>query len=203
MRDTVVILANSVKHSEHCVAGKCLSNGRWVRPVGNQQGAALSLEQASSRNPFGKYPVKPLQQVEMTLGEEVPLIFQPENVLVSDQEWVQSFKISPENLQPLLDHPKSLWGRGNALSAEAVQTGRITVPASLYLVQIENAQSFYRADGKRRITFNYRGLAYDLPVTDPAFDALMRGEKDFYGYLCVSLGEEWHGKHYKIVAALI
>ena len=59
----VVVLANSIKHHQHCVAGKLVSNGQWVRPVSNLQGGELSDAQARSQNPYGMFNAKPLQKV--------------------------------------------------------------------------------------------------------------------------------------------
>jgi hypothetical protein len=50
MSRTLVILANSVKHHLHCVAGKDINTKEWVRPVGNDDGEALSDEQSSYVN---------------------------------------------------------------------------------------------------------------------------------------------------------
>lgn len=41
--------ANFIKHGQHCVAGKCVNTGKWIRPVSNQQGAELSHEQATPK----------------------------------------------------------------------------------------------------------------------------------------------------------
>jgi hypothetical protein len=54
----IIVLANSVKHNQHCVAGKLLDNSQWVRPVSNPQGGELSDEQARIQNPHGIFYVK-------------------------------------------------------------------------------------------------------------------------------------------------
>ncbi|CAM2747568.1 hypothetical protein VIOR103205_01090 [Vibrio ordalii] len=59
----VVVLANSIKHGQHCVAGKCVNTGKWIRPVSNLQGAELSHQQAKIQNPHGIFNVKPLQKI--------------------------------------------------------------------------------------------------------------------------------------------
>ena len=37
----IVILAKSVKHGNHCVAGKCVRSKRWYRPVSTIDGEEL------------------------------------------------------------------------------------------------------------------------------------------------------------------
>ena len=59
----VVVLANSIKHHQHCVAGKLVSNSHWVRPVSTPEGGELSDAQAKIQNPHGTFNVKPLQKV--------------------------------------------------------------------------------------------------------------------------------------------
>jgi hypothetical protein len=65
----IIVLANSVKHGQHCVAGKCINTGNWVRPVSNANGAELSHEQAKYQNPYGTFGVKPLQKIRMGFSQ--------------------------------------------------------------------------------------------------------------------------------------
>ena len=46
MLKKVVIFANSVKHKQHCVAGKLLISGQWqwVRLVADSAGSALATD---------------------------------------------------------------------------------------------------------------------------------------------------------------
>jgi len=50
------------------------------------------------------------------------------------------------------------------------------------------------------VSFSYNGLNYDLPVTDPKFDTIEKDKVFESIYLCISLGEEYEGNCYKIVA---
>jgi hypothetical protein len=86
MKRTIAIFANSVKHGLHCVAGKDVSSGEWIRPVANASGAELAHDQCVYVNPYGRYTVKPLQKIEMHLASHAPLINQPENYVIADGE---------------------------------------------------------------------------------------------------------------------
>jgi len=97
---TIVILANSIKHNEHCVAGKCVETKQWIRPVSTMEGAELNREQSTFHNPHGNYIVKPMQKIEMYFHSSAPLINQPENHLINEQQWQQKYTIS-ENQLPL------------------------------------------------------------------------------------------------------
>lgn len=198
----VVVFANSIKHGQHCVAGKCASTGRWIRPVSNQQGAELSHEQAKYKNVYGVYGVRPLQKILMGFSQHVPLPHQPENFLIDGNQWHQNYSIRLENLSDYLDEPVDLWGNDNRVSYARIITGRYNILQSLYLVQVEELELYNAGDGKRRAAFQYNDVDYDLAVTDPKFDEIIREERDIQGILCISLGEEFQGYCYKLVAAI-
>ena len=199
---TIVVLANSVKHHQHCVAGKCLSSGQWVRPVSTSEGAELTHDQSTYTNPHGSYIVKPKQKIEMVFASFVPLINQPENFLITDQRWIQQYKIDDNELSGFLDNPENLWGHGNRVNYLDITQNRITITDSLYLVQVENLRLYKNEYDKRRANFIYNGTSYDLPVTDPHFNKKASEIDGVLGILCVSLGEEYQGSCYKLVATI-
>ncbi|MBS9723760.1 hypothetical protein EGJ43_11770 [Stutzerimonas stutzeri] len=197
----IVILANSVKHRQHCVAGKCMHTGRWIRPVSNPQGAELSHEQAKYQNPYGTYGVKPLQRIRMAFSQHVPLPHQPENYLIDGSLWRQNFSIGLEDLPRYLDQPVDIWGDGNRVQHALITSGIYTVSQSLYLIHVDGL-NLYSSEGKRRASFTYNHIQYDLAVTDPKFDEIVRGRRETNQILCVSLGEEYQGYCYKLVATV-
>lgn len=198
----VVVLANSVKHGQHCVAGKCLNTGRWIRPVSNEQGGELSHEQAKYQNPYGTYGVKPLQKIRMGFSRHVPLSHQPENFLIDGNLWQQNYSIGVEQLPDFLDTPVDLWGVGNRVPHVPIALGLRNISQSLYLIQAEGLDLYNTEEGKRRVVFTYNGVDYDLAVTDPKFDEIVQEGREVNGILCVSLGEEYQGYCYKLVAAI-
>lgn len=198
----VVVLANSIKHGQHCVAGKCVNTGRWIRPVSNLQGGELSHQQARIQNPHGTFSVKPLQKALIGLAQHAPLPHQPENYLIDNTVWVQNYLFDAGQLNTLLDTPVDLWGDGNRVDHALITAGFYQVHQSLYLVQVENLRLYYIDDNKRRASFSYRGIDYDLAATDPRFDEIVRDNLPTSGILCVSLGEQYQGYCYKLVATI-
>ncbi len=198
----VVVLANSIKHGQHCVAGKCVNTGRWIRPVSNLQGGELSHQQARIQNPHGTFSVKPLQKARIGIAQHAPLPHQPENYLIDGTVWVQNYSFDAGQLNTLLDTPVDLWGDGNRVVHALITAGFYQVPQSLYLVQVENLRLYYTDDDKRRVSFSYGGIDYDLAATDPRFDEIVRDDLPISGILCVSLGEEYQGYCYKLVATI-
>lgn len=199
---TLVVLANSVKHGQCCVAGKRLDTKEWVRPVSNVDGAELTSQQASATNPYGAYKVKPLQKVQMSFEQAVPLKNQPENYLINGTQWVQQYNITPAELNQFLDTPATLWGCGDRVDYQSIMRGQFTIEQSLQLVKVEYLMLYVDGYGSRRASFSYNGVKYVLAVTDPNFDHLLSQQNELMGILCISLGEEYHGDCYKLVAAI-
>jgi len=187
MRKVIVVFANSVKHGRHCVAGKEIHTMQWIRPVGNAEGAELDHNRCVYANPYGRFPVKPLQKVEIDLTTHSPLINQPENYLVGNGEWSQQYRIETSEVAHYLDTPDTLWGTGNRVIFSEIASGAISIRQSLYLVKVSDPRVYKNVDDKRRASFSYNGNSYDLPVTDPNFESQMRNPQH-QSVLCVSLG---------------
>jgi len=202
VRDTVVILANSIKHRLRCVAGKSLTTGQWVRLVADAEGEAITEEQAKYDNVYGRYLARPLQKISMDLNTAVPLRHQPENYLC-EPNWRQNYKLELADLPNLADHPVSLWGEGGRVSADLILENHLHIEQSLYLVQVTGLELYRTDDNKRRIHFRYNNVEYDLPCTCTDFDKILDGEMEHHDYVVVSLGEDHQGHHYKIAATIL
>lgn len=208
MKKTVVIFANSVKHHNHCVAGKDISNNKWIRPVSTPDGGELSQSQCTYVNPYGKYMVKPLKKVIMELADHVPQPHQPENYLISDAPWVQNYNIDLSEIEQYLDDPSSLWGFGTRVPYDQIASGALKIEQSLFLIKVEGLHLFEKAPWQRRASFIFKGHTYVLPVTDPNF-IQQQESPSHHNIVCVSLGEKFDpsGSNnfscYKIVATIL
>ena len=198
----IVILANSVKHHQHCVAGKCTSSRQWVRPVSNANGAELSHEQAQCQNPHGTFNVKPLQKVIMNFSAHAPLAHQPENYVIDGVTWRQNYKINENELNLYLDQPDDIWGNSDRVDHALILSGQIPIGQSLYLIAVDNLNLYKNRYDRRRASFSYRGTNYDFAVTDPNFDRITQSSEEIKGIICVSLGEEYQGSCFKLVATV-
>ena len=205
MEKTIIIFANSVKNKAHCIAGKCTQTLEWVRPVSTVDGKELSVTQAKCKNPYGSFPVKTLQKVRIHFEQHAPLINQPENYLISSNDWLQNFKIEPNEIINYIDSLESLWGHSDRIRYQDIVDGTINVHQSLCLVQVNDVRLYLNQYDKRRVQFSYKDIGYDLAATDPNFNNL-RTQHEFplnSAILCVSLGEPYtDGNCYKIVAGI-
>lgn len=199
----IVVLANSIKHSSHCVAGKEYNSKAWVRPVANENGGELSREQVRYCNVYGSQKaVKPLQRIKMNFLDHVPLKNQPENYLIDGSVWRQNYSITLSELNHFIDFPSNLWGPGNNIPYSLIEQNSWLVPQSLYLVRVSNLYLYFATNNKRRASFIYNTMQYNLPVTDPNFDSIYENQQAINDILCISLGENYKGTCYKIVAAI-
>lgn len=205
MERTIVIFANSVKNNAHCVAGKCIQNLEWIRPVSTVNGTALSANQIKCKNPYGSFAAKTLQRVRMRFEQHTPLINQPENYLISSDTWVQDFKIELYEISKYLDNLEDIWGKTDRVNYGDIKNEKISIKQSLCLLQINNLKLYLNRYNKRRAIFNYKNITYDLAATDPNFDNLIK-QYQFpisSAMVCVSLGEPYtDGQCYKIVAGI-
>lgn len=215
MEKEIVILAKSIKHRDFCIAGKDIETGEWVRPVSTRDGDAISNEQSKAyftneTNQLIGYPCKLLQKVRIPFLGHVPLNYQRENYLIdNNRRWQQNFKINTNQLSDYLDHPENLWGSNQNYICADMMIIQNPNRNSLYLIEVTNvdltAENDISGHRRRRISFEYNGSSYNFACTDPNFDNIL-GNNDSMNFtnliLCVSLGENYQGRHYKLVAAI-
>jgi hypothetical protein len=114
-------------------------------------------------------------------------------------------------LANLCDQRSSIFGnRGKAISQESI----VGLNHSLILIKANQFKAFTKIQIERpgkpqtRISFEYNGTEYDLPITDPVFrDHYAENKNTLKGvnqvYLCVSLGIPWEGWYYKLAAGIM
>jgi hypothetical protein len=213
---TIVCLANSRKNRERCIAGKEISNGvfgDWIRPVSNRPDGAISLkEQAYDDNGEPRL----LDLIEIPLQTAKPSLYQKENWLIEPgAQWRKKGRADVESLRRLATPFGPLWinghsskgGENDCIPIEQTQQ----LVSSLILAYVEEMVlkvAYFNGAPRVRAVFSLGGTRYSLSVTDPeAFGKyLVNGETECglrNSYLTISLGEEYQGNTYKLVAAII
>lgn len=187
---TIVVLANSVKKSGRCLAGKevvRLGNkwkvGNWIRPVGTTAGGEVPTYPMTKA--LGHDP-QLLEIIEIPLGSAAPLPDQPENWLLEQSFAVGSWKpvgyFEWDQTSELLDKPPELWNDPTT-GPRRVKEGfprEMRVPASLYFVKPEKIGSIRvwtdhnpyveRGTKKHRLArIRYAGVWHDCNIDDPNF----------------------------------
>ena len=180
----IVVLANSVKNSGRCLAGKEIISkrgefelGSWIRVVGSEEGGEVLVSWMLEQ--LGREP-RLLDVVDVPLEGIVPLPDQPENwLMVRRAPWRDRGTLPMEELPKFLDHPLQLWGT-HKRDVEAGYVETMGEPASLYFIEPEVVgpvrawtdknlnESGSRIDKQhRRISLKYRRTFHEFTVTDP------------------------------------
>ncbi|MGO9197465.1 MAG: dual OB domain-containing protein [Acidimicrobiales bacterium] len=219
-RFSLVCLANARRMGGRCVAGTD-NEGEWIRPVHPLTGGELSTDQI--RLEGGRDP-RLLDVISVPLLEPRPRPEQPENWAIADGPWRHEGHLDRADAEPLLDG--LLW-RSRGLFGDSLPYREYSVlkanpiDASLLLIEPENLswEVQDREDGKHfRALFVHEDESYDLPVTDPVIEDLLRQQPiggcafDIGGhleadraFLTISLAGPWPRTQrcYKLVAAVI
>ena len=207
----IVVFANSVKHKSSCIAGKYINSQKWVRPVYDNDGAEIPVNQTKILNQKTNkiWDLKVLQKIKIDISHSAPLKHQPENWVINENQWTDHYKISLDDISNYLDYPESLWGNGNCVSYHDINENKITMDSSLYLIKVENIKLYIvEKEGKKkgRASFIYNEIKYDLAVTGREFFPIIGNNNKFLlekAILCISLGEVYRDYCYKLVASII
>ena len=151
------------------------------------------------------YNSRILQNVRVPIIKKAPLLNQPENFIIDKGKiWIQSYKTKLTDLVYFLDFPNDLWGREDFIFHSDI-ISQNTIIQSLFLIQAKDVLLYsnnYKDKKRRRVKFLYNNITYDFACTDPNFDNFNnRYFND--AILCISLGETYREKHFKIVASII
>ena len=203
----LLILANSIKHGGRCLAGREIflngeseyRIGQWVRPVSHVDGKEI---RHIERFYWPQDPVKVGDFAEVAVGEKMIDPWHPENWrLASSDAWrriLDAFEFP--SLDRLEERPRDLWLEpGQRTDRIAHEELLANPPAqSLVMIRPENFRmqlSSMMIEGeltrRRRCLFRYRGVDYDMGMTDPEIgnryaacipgpDHRVRSNKTFY-----------------------
>ncbi len=226
-----VCLADSKKHSEHCIAGKIVGgddHGKWFRPVSDRPSRGLSSAEASYQ--LGAY-VKKLDWTSVDVKGVHEHEYQTENHIIADKpDWKKLGALAAAKLDEMIDTPDILWKNGlqsgNCINNQVHERDLANPLQTLYLIKIDKLEhisvdiegaAFGNPSKKVRASFLYNGTRYKLSLTDLAAEALYKakGEGIYHPtditYLTISLSEVFtratgyvkgHGYAYKVIAGV-
>jgi hypothetical protein len=216
----IVCLANSYKPpGGRCIAGKEVNAkrfGPWIRPVSRRPTAEVSFSEYRYAN--GSTPAL-LDVIDVPLSHAAPHNHQTENHVIAAGQWTKTGTVPWSDVPQLLDRPPSLWINRDSTALGAndcmSQAEAATVTDSLLLIEPNDlvlaiGTNPWSRKPTYRAQFSYRGVRYNLSMTDPAardaFAGKGAGEYPIPdAYICVSLTEpyEHDGRCYKLVAAIL
>lgn len=209
-----VCLANSFKEGGRCIAGIELNRNnvpkkvdgvpKWIRPICETEHGEVPTHLVSCIN------ILDIVEIDVT-GQPEEKDYQSENVFFDEDSIGVIGSLESSQIEELCDDRNLIFGnRGKAVSSEAIDS----LTYSLMLIKVdvfEITQKTYDDKPNRpqtRLVFTYHNHEYDLPITDPVFLHKYQFnancvEQDSALFVTVSLGVEWKGWYYKLVAGVI
>jgi len=216
--EEIICLANSRKHSGRCIAGKRVSNGTWIRPIGTGLGHEITEDDRRYQNGAS---AQIFDVIKIPCDALHPVNFQPENVVIDNRFYWESIRrASWQEILAQVDQGADLWVNG--YSAYNNRNNRIPEDSidpnagSLRLIFVEEAilhagpkaPEFNNMKFIVRASFSYMGQPYKMDVTDPILERLcmQRGTNEYHvgpAVICISLSELHNGYAYKLVASIL
>ena len=202
-------LSNSFKEGGRCLAGLKMDmqnqiyKSSWVRPVYNTEHEQIPNEFASE---FEHFDI-----IEFDVDNDYSRNdYQSENIMVQGNTLKKVGMVNNPSsyLKQICENTKNKHIFGN--NEKFIDENNIQkLGYSLTLLGISNfeiTQGFH--DYQRRLAFNFRGINYDLPITDSTF--LMNYKQDKFIldgineiYIILSLAVEFQSKYYKLIASIL
>lgn len=163
----IACLAASLKHGGFCYAGKDLATGKWVRPVSDDEGHAIS---AYYRVVGKNDPALVGDVLSMKLGDPVGENWQSENWEHVPEHWQRLDTLSYDQVLELADRPTSVWGEGRSTRwgehDELSEMEAMTFDHSLLLIAVDDLTILCRDEGhKRRRSGRGRGSVMHTRLT--------------------------------------
>jgi hypothetical protein len=214
----ILCLANSRKITARCIDGKDVDDGSWIRPVSRRESHEISEE---DRRYEDGNTAKVLDIITIPCIEMQPQGHQTENVLIDDQYyWLKEGEATFEELGDYVDDGPLPWASDSTYGKinDRVPEERLdTRQGSLRFIFVDNVtvhvvtKTLYGSAIEKRVVraaFRHHGTRYYIDVTDPVVERryLQRGIGEYplgEAYLCISLGEVFHGYAYKLVCTII
>ena len=185
MKKSIIILAESAKYGESCVAGFDVKKEQLIRLVADENGGPIPNEYLNH--------IEPLDVVEVEINEAVPLTYQPENYRI-DLNIPAEFK-GKVQLQTIIEamrvFPQDRLIFGNPYKI-LYENEISSIGKSLAGYHVSNLQVYvsnnYQGRPKSRADFDCNGQHYEgIYVTDRDFFDLAEKKNIGDAYLIMSL----------------
>ena len=185
MKKSIIILAESAKYGESCVAGFDVKKEQLIRLVADENGGPIPNEYLNH--------IEPLDVVEVEINEAVPLTYQPENYRI-DLNIPAEFK-GKVQLQTIIEamrvFPQDRLIFGNPYKI-LYENEISNIGKSLACYYVSNLQVYisnnYKGRPKSRADFDCNGQHYEgIYVTDRDFFDLAEKKNIGDAYLIMSL----------------
>ncbi|HUB62127.1 MAG TPA: hypothetical protein VL978_15535 [Puia sp.] len=208
-----VCLANSYKERGRCVAGIMLDRNnnpiiqggfpRWIRPISDEDHGEIRVDLVDH--------IHLLDIVEIEVMDYVGEGYQSENVTFLESSIRIIGTFDPEKLYDLCEERPLLFGnKGKVIHLKYIDRlfHSLTLVRATNFEVIEYTTEDVPDRKKIRLSFIYKGIQYDFPITDPVFKQNYQDDASFIddideALLTLSVGVPLNDWHYKLVAGVI
>lgn len=194
-----LVLANSIKNDGRCLAGilnPYSSSSCFCRLVSNKDGGPL-CNTLLIQNKGYLSMIKPLDVIDVTLGQSVPLNGQPENILLDiTKPIIYKNSIPKDDLIPFIQHPDNIWGVDSI--AEVSHIGD-----SIKLIEVQSPKVDKTYRNLPSLNFIFNGVNYNIRCTEEDFVYRIIPKNITKCVICVTSGASLNGSFYKFVASVI
>lgn len=213
MKKEFVLLTKSKKHAAYCVAGVDLTTNAWIRIV-TPHGGAIDKKDAFYDNGT-EVEILDVIEVECIGADNIP--FQPENYMIKPKaKWIRKGREDKELLHEKAANDarireKVFYDTNHYIPCDSLHTLEYNELYSLMIIKIHNPYLILNRDNNDdiptgKLTFHFKGERYNyFRITDTDFLRAWENQ-DHMGpmngdyYIVISLGEEYNGCHYKLIA---
>ncbi len=189
----IVVLANSWKHNDWCLAGIDLETGKWVRPVTGMDDGRVPEKSIK----LGGYFPALLDVIDIPIDSTGPDFgFESENRTILPGRWYQRNKMTPKDIEKYAKQPYYvLHNHKKYVMPGELQQKPFVKRVTLQLIRVDK---FKVRDTRRKSTDRHSwkgvilsgGRELEVGITDPVyFERLNRGHKPSPScFLTMSLG---------------
>lgn len=211
MNKDIVLLAKSRKHYNYCIAGKDINTGEWIRLISEDdtihnavKPTDLIYEDNTEAEILDVIRVR-VKEIE----DENKILYQPENYILDDRYYLLKLEErSPNGLNNIIDDVELIFfNTSNSISKNDLE--EIENVNSLVLIDPEIVKVKRKNNTYLWANVKYNGEWYNnLTIKDIGFTEKyyndITSDRNFYNIkLVISLGEEYKGSHYKLIASVI
>ena len=188
----IVILANSRRHGAHCIAGKDLTTGEWIRPItifgkGRDDPDAFSDDDLRKITGDSSGP-KLLDCVRIGFGSICGTNCQPENCFIEGNSWKKFSQYPRDQLSNLVDISGYCFLGKNDQYTDRIPVSDVKstpLNCSLNLIKLNREKNHVslthtlKPDGtyKHKMSFTYDSKIYRISVTDSYYEKVYQATK--------------------------
>lgn len=215
MNKDIVILTKSRKHGNYCVAGKDINTGEWIRLISEDE----SIHNAVRPSDLIYHNRKEANVLDVVnvdikeIGEGSKTWYQPENYILNNRMYLiklgeQDFNYLDgitDNVEDIFFNTSNYISKTNLEDVEEDTYSLILIEPDVVKIKRKNEHTLWA-------NVKYNNTWYNsLTITDGYFTrkhynniSSDNSGTNFYNIkLVISLGEEYNGNHYKLIASII